>query len=65
VVKRKRSNGKFKPLSIDETCAILHCHRRHFQRIKHNFHIKRMGRRLLINEYSVHRYIRSLPDVNR
>jgi hypothetical protein len=27
--------------------------------------IKRPGRRLLVNEYSVHRYLRNLPDAHR
>jgi AraC-like DNA-binding protein len=69
VVKRTRRHGNngsnWKPITVEETIAICHCSERHFHRvIKQHLQIKRPGRRLLINEYSVHRYLRNLPDVN-
>jgi hypothetical protein len=60
--RRARGNGKFKPITPREACAILHCSDRHLRRIQKDLEVKRFGRRLLVNEYSVLRYIKSLPD---
>jgi hypothetical protein len=59
---RKRGNGKFKPITIAETCELLHCSDRHYQRIKGHLDIRRLGRKILVNELSVMRYIKSLPS---
>jgi hypothetical protein len=59
---RKRGNGKFKPITIEQTCSLLHCSDRHYQRIKDQFEIKRLGRKILVNEHSVLRYIARLPN---
>lgn len=60
--RRSRGNGKFKPITPREACALLHCSDRHLRRIGGALEIKRFGRRLLINEYSVMRYIKELPN---
>jgi len=61
----RRGNGKFKAITVEEACAIGHFSRPHFYRIRKHLEIKRMGRKLLVNEYSVHRFIKSLPDAYR
>lgn len=58
----RRGNGRWKPISLDEACKLGRFSRPHFYRIKKHLEIKRMGRKLLINEYSVLRFIRNLPD---
>jgi hypothetical protein len=60
--RRSRGNGKFKPITPREACAILHCSDRHLRRIQNHLEVKRFGRRLLINEYSVYRLIKDLPN---
>lgn len=62
--KRRTSgyNGKvFKPISIEDACKILHCSDRHYQRIKKHLDVRRDGRRVLVNELAVHRYLARLP----
>ena len=60
----KRGNSKFKPITAQEACDLLHLSDRHFRRIRHHLEIKRLGRKLLVNEYSVQRYLKELPDAD-
>ena len=63
---RRRSNGKFKAITIDEACAMGHVSRAFFyNHIKPHVQTKRLGRRLLVNEYAMERFIKELPDADR
>lgn len=64
-VRQRSHNGKWKTITIEQAVEILHISTRQFHRIKGHLQIKRPGRRLLVNEYSVHRYLRNLPDAHR
>jgi hypothetical protein len=64
--KHRQNGGKYKWITIEETLAMLHIgHTLFHDEVKKHLQVKKPGRRLLINEYSVHRYIRNLPDAHR
>jgi excisionase family DNA binding protein len=64
---RQHSNGHgpWKPLTVEQTCELLHVSVGHFhRRIKKKLETKKPGRRLLVNAYSVDRYL-SRRDAHR
>jgi hypothetical protein len=64
--KRPQNGGRYKWITTEETLAMLHVGSTFFHdEVKKHLQVKQPGRRLLVNEYSVHRYIRNLPDANR
>jgi|KBSMisStaDraftv2_1062788.scaffolds.fasta_scaffold1508738_1 excisionase family DNA binding protein len=67
--RRRHSNGHghgpWKPITIEQTCELLHVSVGHFhRRIKKKLETKKPGRRLLVNAYSVDRYL-SRRDAHR
>lgn len=56
--KRRRANGVFKPISIEDTCKLGNFSRAHFYRIEDKLEVTRDGRKVFVNEHSVQAYLR-------
>lgn len=62
---RHRSNGHWETITVEEACKRLHISVGHFHRhIKYELETKKPGRQLLVNGYSIERYLRR-PDAHR
>lgn len=59
--RKRRGNGEFKPITIQQACEIGHFSRAHFYRIKQHLDVRHDRSKVWVNEHSVVDYRRNLP----